>query len=45
VFIVILLVIVVCAAGTGLLSWIWFRWEKGPFWRVLEFFTRTRKRP
>jgi hypothetical protein len=41
---VIVLVILFCGAVTGLLAWVWFRWERGPFWRLMNLLSGGWKR-
>jgi hypothetical protein len=33
---VLLIAVVLGAVILGVLAWIWFRWERGPFWRVVR---------
>jgi len=38
---VLLIAILVGAAVVGALAWVWFRWERGPFWTVMRLLNRT----
>jgi hypothetical protein len=39
---VILLVLLGGGVILGVLSWIWFRWERGPFWLIMRLLGRIR---
>jgi hypothetical protein len=38
---VLLIVLLIGAAGIGAMAWVWFRWERGPFWTVMRLLSRT----
>jgi hypothetical protein len=42
--VVALIVFLVFAFALGIMAWVWFRWERGPFWAVMRILTCTREK-
>lgn len=40
---VLLIALLIGAAVMGVLAWVWFGWERGPFWAVMRLLSRTRR--
>jgi hypothetical protein len=41
---VLLIALFLGAVILGVLAWVWFRWERGPFWTVMRVLNRISRR-